>query len=81
MNFKLVFASGVIAALIGSVIGYGIGNIALLNNTSQIRSVYSEYYKNLYGRNFIVIGALGGLAIGMGQECLRQMKQQQDNEQ
>lgn len=81
MNIKLVLASGVVSALIGAMIGLGIGNIALRQNTSQIRSQYSESYQSLYGRNFIWIGAVAGLAIGMGQESLRQLKQQQDNEQ
>jgi len=81
MNIILVLASGVISALIGAMIGLGIGNIALRQNTSQIRSHYSAYYENLYGRNFIWIGSGAGLVIGMGQECLRQMKQQQEDEQ
>lgn len=78
MNFKLVFASGVISALIGAMIGYGIGQIALTRNVSQIRSINSIYYQNLYGRNFAWIGAGAFFAIGMGQECLRQLKQEQE---
>ncbi len=80
MNIKLILASGVMAALIGTVIGYGIGRMTLLRNTSQVRSYYSQYYKNLYNNQFLWIGAGAGLAIGMGQECVRQMKQQQDKE-
>ncbi|MEB3312124.1 MAG: hypothetical protein VKJ02_18005 [Snowella sp.] len=80
MNIKLILASGVMAALIGTMIGYGIGRIKLLRGTSQINSYYSQYYKNLYSRNYLWIGAGAGLAIGMGQECVRQMKQQNDKE-
>jgi membrane protein DedA with SNARE-associated domain len=78
MNFKLVFASGIISSLIGAMIGYGIGHIALNRNVSQIRSINSTYYQNLYGRNFMWIGAGAFFAIGMGQECLRQLKQEQE---
>ena len=47
MNFKLVFASGIISSLIGAMIGYGVGQIALTRNISQIRSIHSTYYQNL----------------------------------
>jgi membrane protein DedA with SNARE-associated domain len=78
MNFKLVFASGIISSLIGAMIGYGVGQIALTRNISQVRSIHSTYYQNLYGRNFVWIGAGAFFAIGMGQECLRQLQQQQE---
>jgi len=78
MNFKLVFASGIISSLIGAMIGYGVGQIALTRNISQIRSIHSTSYQNLYGRNFIWIGAGAFFVMGMGQECLRQLKQEQD---
>jgi membrane protein DedA with SNARE-associated domain len=78
MNFKLVFASGVISSLIGAMIGYGVGHIALNRQPSQVRSIHSAYYQNLYGRNFVWIGAGAFFAIGMGQECLRQLKQEQE---
>ena len=78
MNFKLVFASGVISSLIGAMIGYGIGHIALTRNVSQIRTIHSNYYQNLYSRNFVWIGAGTFFAIGMAQECLRQLKQEQE---
>jgi membrane protein YqaA with SNARE-associated domain len=82
INFKLMLASGVISALIGAMIGYGAGYLALnRHGSSQIHSYNSQSYERLYKHQFIWIGAIAGLLVGMGQSCVQQIKNQQEEEQ
>ena len=82
INPRTVFASGIISALIGAMIGYGAGYLALnRHGNSQIYRYNSQAYEQLYTHKFIWIGAIAGLLIGMGQDCVLQMKNEQEKEQ
>ena len=82
INPRTVSASGIISALIGAMIGYGAGYLALnRHGNSQIYRYNSQAYEQLYTHKFVWIGAIAGLLIGMGQDCVLQMKREQEKEQ
>jgi zinc transporter ZupT len=72
MNYKMLFFAGVVTM----VIGMGLGMVlAVLLPTPYQGGLYREQK-----RSFIVVGAAGGLLVGMSQEAIRQLKQKQDRE-
>jgi hypothetical protein len=77
MNIKLILFSGVFTALIGTVIGLGVAKIGQ-RDFSQLK-FESQSYQNLY-RSYALIGAGVGFAVGIGQECVRELKAQQDSQ-
>jgi hypothetical protein len=79
MNYRVVFLSGVVSALIGSVFGWGMGQIALRQNNNQMNSYISQPYQLLYGQRLIWIGAIAGFAMGAGEACVLGQKHQRDN--
>lgn len=72
MNYKLLWFAGMITMAIGT--GLGLVLTALLP-TPYIGGVYREQKPG-----FMMVGAVGGLIVGMSQEAIRQLKQQQDQD-
>jgi len=80
MNYRLVIATGVVTAIIGATLGWGMGQIALRRSSSQIRTSLSANYHNLYNHQFVWLGAIAGGLIGMGQNSVMQLKTQEDKQ-
>lgn len=78
MNIKLVIFSGVITALIGAVIGLAAAKIGS-RDFNQLR-YESQFYQNLNERYYALVGASLGFAVGVGQECIRELKTQREDE-
>ena len=76
MNIRLVLFSGIVTALVGSMLGLAAVQLGQ-HNFNQAR-FQSESYKNLYGK-YALIGAGVGFAIGVGQQCVRELKTQQED--
>jgi L-cystine uptake protein TcyP (sodium:dicarboxylate symporter family) len=72
MNIKLIIFSGIVTAIIGSVIGVGTAKITANRYTSTI-------YQNV-DTTYAEIGLVTGLLVGTSQETLRQLKKQRDRE-
>ncbi|WP_052128573.1 hypothetical protein [Neosynechococcus sphagnicola] len=72
MNYKCVACSALIVAAAGALIGLAIAEIAS-------PPFHSRFYRDLRHRYFL-IGAGAGLLFGAGQESVRQLKKQQDQE-
>ena len=73
MNTKLIVFSSLVTASIGAVIGLAASEIATPRQESQ-------FYKDLKD-HYALIGAGLGLAVGAGQETLRQsVKKDKDRE-
>ncbi len=77
MNIRLIFFSGIMTALIGSVIGLGASQLGQ-RNFNHLK-YEGKSYQNLY-RNYALIGAGLGFAVGLGQACIRELKVQRDRE-
>lgn len=75
MNLKMIMFSGVLTALAGSVIGLAGAQIGQ-NDFNQLR-FESEYYQNLHNK-YVLLGAGIGFAVGVAQECVRELQMQQD---
>jgi Na+/H+-dicarboxylate symporter len=73
MNTRLVVFSGMITAIVGTILGLGVAEVAQPQYQSEI-------YQNAQ-QKYAIAGAVIGLSVGMGQECVRQLKQQQQEEQ
>jgi len=74
LNVKVVLASALASALVGSVIGFGAGQIAVRQHSSQVLTFYSDRYLNLYNNQYIWVGAISGFLFGVGQSCVLQLK-------
>lgn len=77
MNIKLIFFSGIVTAALGSVLGLAVAHIGQqdfndLKYESEIYQDLNDYYA--------LIGAGLGLAVGISQECVRELKAQRDKE-
>ncbi|MFM1843521.1 MAG: hypothetical protein RLZZ490_2264 [Cyanobacteriota bacterium] len=81
MNYRVVILSGITCALVGSVFGWGVGQIALRQHSSQMKTYMSQPYQMLYGRRFIWIGAVVGFAIGAGQASILSQRHHSDDDQ
>ncbi|MEH2316474.1 hypothetical protein [Nostoc sp.] len=77
MNIRLIFFSGFITALIGSVIGLGAAQLGQ-RDFNHLR-YEGKSYQNLY-RNYALMGAGLGFVAGVGQACVRELKVQRDRE-
>jgi hypothetical protein len=73
MNIRLIIFSGVITALIGAVLGLAAARIGQ-RDFNQLK-YQGQYYQDLHNK-YALIGASLGLAIGIGQECVRELKAQ-----
>ncbi|MBW4613461.1 MAG: hypothetical protein KME21_09285 [Desmonostoc vinosum HA7617-LM4] len=74
MNLKMVLLSGVLTALVGSVIGLASARIGQ-RDFYQLR-FESQYYQDLHSK-YALFGAGIGFAVGIAQECVRELKTQQ----
>jgi hypothetical protein len=72
MNLKLVIFSSLVTALIGGILGLGLAEIS--QNQYQ-----SNWYQDLHLK-FALGGAGLGLAVGAGQESVRELKTQQEGQ-
>jgi hypothetical protein len=73
MNYKLIIFSGIITASIGAVAGLAAAQIGQ-RDFNRLR-YESPYYQNLHEK-YALIGAGLGLVLGIGQECIRELKAQ-----
>lgn len=73
MNIRMILFSGIITAAIGAVIGLAAATIGQ-RDFNQLK-YEGQYYQNLHNK-YALIGAGLGLAIGIGQECVRELKTQ-----
>lgn len=78
MNVKLIIFSGIMTALIGAVIGVAATKIGQ-RNFNQL-TYEGEYYEDLQ-KKYVFIGAAVGFAVGIGQECIRELKAERNKEQ
>ncbi|AFY78860.1 hypothetical protein NIES593_16475 [Hydrococcus rivularis NIES-593] len=78
MNIKLVIFSGIITALLGSVLGLAAAHIGQ-KDFNQPR-YESQFYSDLHYKYYGIIGAGLGFAIGVSQECVRELKAKRDKE-
>lgn len=72
MNGKLIFFCSLVTAILGGMIGFGAAEIS--QNQYQ-----SSLYQNL-PLKFAMVGAGLGVMVGAGQEAIRELKEQQDQE-
>jgi hypothetical protein len=73
MNYKLMIFSGIITASIGAIAGLA---AAQIGQRDFDRLKYeSLYYQNLHEKYALIGGSLG-LILGIGQECIRELKSQ-----
>jgi hypothetical protein len=77
VNIRMVLFSGIITALVGSIIGLAAAQMGQ-RDFNQLR-YESTAYRSLHQR-YALIGAGIGFAVGIGQECLRELKVQRDRE-
>jgi hypothetical protein len=77
MNLRMILFSGVVTAFIGSMIGLAAARIGQ-HDFNQLR-FESEAYQDLHGK-YALIGAGLGLAVGIGQEYVRELKAQRKEE-
>ncbi|WP_317110347.1 hypothetical protein [Chroococcidiopsis sp. SAG 2025] len=77
MNFRAIIFSGVVTAAIGAVVGLAATRIGQ-RDFNQLR-FEGKHYEGMQNR-YVLIGASVGLAVGLGQECVRQLKAERDRE-
>jgi len=77
MRIRLIVFSGLVTGLIGMMVGLAATKIGQpdFNRLKYPTDVYSKIYKN-----FMWIGAGVGATVGIAQECLRELKQERDEE-
>ncbi|CAO5057063.1 MULTISPECIES: hypothetical protein [Microcystis] len=78
MNFRLVLFSGLVTALVGAGIGYGISRIE--RNPSQVNYKNPYNYQIIYGRYFAGAGAALGFCVGAGLQMVKELKEARDRE-
>ena len=78
MNFRLVLFSGLVTALVGAGIGYGISRIE--RNPSQVNYKNPQSYQIIYGRYFAGAGAALGFCVGAGLQMVKELKEARDRE-
>jgi hypothetical protein len=78
MNIRLIIFSGIITAGIGAFLGFAAAEIE--KGSFGQPKYQSQVYKDLRNTYYPIIGAGLGLTIGMGQECIRQLKDQRDHQ-
>ena len=77
MNVRAIVFSGIVTAAIGAVIGLAAARIGQ-RDFNQLR-FEGKHYEGIQNR-YVLVGASVGLAVGLGQECVRQLKAERDRE-
>lgn len=78
MNYTRVIFCTLVTSGIGAFFGFA---SAELTRDSVGRYRYqSPAYQQLYQRDLLVIGAGLGALVGLGQECIRELKDKRDRE-
>ena len=72
MKIRLIVFSSCVTAALGAVLGLAAGEILASKYESQVYQAVKDKYA--------LIGAGVGLAVGAGQESLRQLKKKSDQE-
>ena len=80
MKYRTIIVSGIITACLGSVFGWGVGQIALRQRPSQVQLTMSQPYRVLYQRRLVWFGAIAGFLLGAGQACVLGEKKREDEE-
>ncbi len=75
MNYKVVVASGIIAAAIGALFGWAVSYIGQPDLDRQ--QYESRFYRTLY-RRYPLVGAGLGFAAGAGFAIIQQAKHDRD---
>ena len=75
MNYRKVLLAGIISALMGTVFGWGLGEIAMRQRESQMRTYISQPFRKLYTRRLIFITTFMGFMVGSGEACVLGQKQ------
>ena len=73
MNIKLIIFSGLVTASLGAVIGLATADMSR-GEVKPIKVVNSQLERDLSYKHYAVIGAIIGSLVGMGQECVRELK-------
>lgn len=77
-NYRLVAFSAIVTALAGAMLGVAASK---LGHRDFDRYRHEDgFYTALYNRYYALVGAGLGLAIGAGQECVRELNQQRQKE-
>ncbi|MBD2773204.1 hypothetical protein ICL16_14285 [Iningainema sp. BLCCT55] len=71
MNIKLIIFSGIMTALVGAMLGLAAAQIGQRGFNQP--KFEGQYYQDLHNR-YTLIGAGLGFIVGVGQECVREMK-------
>jgi len=81
MNVRTIVFSGIVTAAIGAVIGLTGARIGQrdFNQLKFEGQHYGQHYEGMQNR-YALVGASVGLAVGLGQECVRQLKAERDRE-
>lgn len=77
MKIRLILFSGIMTAIVGAVIGLAATKIGQ-HNFNQLK-YEGQYYQDLQ-KKYVLIGASLGFALGVGQECIRELKTERDTE-
>lgn len=79
MNIRLITFGSLLSAIIGAVLGLSMADLSYTSNPSQILNPVEEKYERM-NYQWVYIGAIGGFVIGIGQELIREINQQQEKE-
>jgi hypothetical protein len=78
MNIKLIIFCGLVTSVLGAVMGLAVGEISR-GDLRQIR-YESQFYHNLHNKYPLIIGAGLGFAIGVAEECVRELQKKKDQD-
>lgn len=79
MNIKLIIFSGLVTASLGTVIGLATAEMCR-GELKPIKLVSSQVRQDSPYKHYGLIGASIGFVVGIGQECVRELKQSKERE-